>query len=142
MSPHYNEVHLPFAFSWERDNFILGFQCTLNFTIMGSQIKSNIVYNVSDGHCIILYTIFVIYSIFLVVQVITLLLCVAIRCDNVAVFVNQITQLDVEDQYIFKFLVESVLTELDSGSLTAESFATILSKKGWLHQSQCMSIIL
>ena len=64
-------------------------------------------------------------------QVITLLLCGATQCDNVAVFVDQITKMDVEDQFTFKFLVESVLTELEHGCLTADSFATILSKKGW-----------
>ena len=63
-------------------------------------------------------------------QVITLLLCGATQCDNVAVFVDQITQLDVEDQFSFKFLIESVLTDMEQGSLTSDSFATILSKKG------------
>lgn len=47
-----------------------------------------------------------------------------------AVFVDQITRLDVEDQFSFKFLIESVLTDMEQGSLTAGSFATILSKKG------------
>lgn len=47
-----------------------------------------------------------------------------------AVFVDQITRLDVEDQFSFKFLIESVLTDMEQGSLTADSFATILSKKG------------
>lgn len=63
-------------------------------------------------------------------QVITLLLCGATQCDNVEVFVNQITKMDVEDQFSFKFLIESVLTDMEQGSLTADSFATILSKKG------------
>ena len=45
-------------------------------------------------------------------------------------FVDQITKLDVEDQFSFKFLIESVLTDMEQGSLTADSFATILSKKG------------
>ena len=47
-----------------------------------------------------------------------------------AVFVDQITRLDVEDQFSFKFLIESVLTDMEQGSLTADSFATILGKKG------------
>jgi len=62
-------------------------------------------------------------------KVITLLLCGATQCDNVAVFVDQITQMDVEDQFSFKFLIESVLTDMEQGSLTSDSFATILSKK-------------
>ena len=43
---------------------------------------------------------------------------------------DQITQLDVEDQFSFKFLIESILTDMEHGSLTSDSFATILSKKG------------
>ena len=66
-------------------------------------------------------------------QVITLLLCGATQCDNVDVFVDQITKLELDDQYSFKFLIESVLTDMEQGSLTAESFGTILSKKGWIY---------
>ena len=43
---------------------------------------------------------------------------------------DQITKLDIEDQFSFKFLIESVLTDMEQGSLTSDSFATILSKKG------------
>lgn len=71
-------------------------------------------------------------------KVVTLLLCGATQCDNVAVFVDQITKLDVEDQFTFKFLIESVLTELEHGCLTAESFATILSKK--VNLSECQKL--
>ena len=61
---------------------------------------------------------------------ITLLLCSAILCDNVAVFIDQITKMSNDDQFTFKFLVESVLAEIENGCLTAESFATILSNGG------------
>ena len=72
---------------------------------------------------------------FLLLQVITLLLCGATQCDNVAVFVDQITKMDVEDQFSFKFLIESVFTDMEQGCLTAESFANILSKQGELYMN-------
>ncbi|XP_074620148.1 uncharacterized protein LOC141878959 [Acropora palmata] len=62
-------------------------------------------------------------------KVITLLLCSAILCDNVAIFIDQITKMSNDDQFTFKFLVESVLAEIENGCLTAESFATILSNR-------------
>ena len=43
---------------------------------------------------------------------------------------SQITKLSIEDQFHFKFLIESVLTEMEEGSLTAESFENILKKQG------------
>lgn len=60
----------------------------------------------------------------------TLLLYGATQCENVAVFINQITSMDVENQFTFKYLIESVLNELNSGSLTEESFNDILCRKG------------
>lgn len=69
-------------------------------------------------------------------KVITLLLCSAILCDNVAVFIDQITKMNDDDQFTFKFLVESVLAEMEHGCLTAESFASILGKKVHLPEHQ------
>lgn len=71
-------------------------------------------------------------------KVITLLLCGATHCDNVAVFVDQITEMDVKDQFTFKFLIESVLTELEHGCLTVESFNTIMSKT--VNLSECQRL--
>ncbi|KAJ7376316.1 hypothetical protein OS493_035456 [Desmophyllum pertusum] len=71
-------------------------------------------------------------------KVVTLLLCGATQCDNVGVFVDQITKMDTEDQFSFKFLIESVLADMDQGCLTADSFASILSKK--VNLSECQKL--